>query len=106
MVFLTDRDSEVHVGNVCAGPCVDVSVNTITREHFEIASSILTDNLTFMVSFRNEGYYMFIGLTRSEKTSVMTTPKRPGGSYVADQVADLSPHRSAISQMPTLRAHI
>ena len=48
---------------------------------------------------------ILIGLTRSEKTSVMCTPKRPGAHIWPTRWQIYPPpHRSAISQILTLRS--
>ena len=49
------------------------------------------------IFFLSVGYFPLFGLTRNEKTSVMTTPKRPGAHIWQICLADLPPtieHRS------------
>ena len=47
-----------------------------------------------------------IGLTRSEKTSVMTTPKRPGAHIWQICLADLPPHQSSIDALNTVTPNL
>ena len=54
---------------------------------------------------------VIIGLTWSEKTAVMTTPKRPAAHIWPTRCCQIypaptHPRRMAISQIPTVRAHI
>ena len=47
-----------------------------------------------------------VGLTRSEKTSVMTTPKRPGTHIWQICLADLPTHQSSIDALNTITPNL
>ena len=72
---------------------------TLIDVSFEVFFSNVCNYQVLAIYIHSHTYHggsLLIGLTRSEKTSVMTTPKRPGAHIWQICLADLPPNRAKI----------